>query len=104
MNFKYEVANMDIVGENNTVIYLHYRVSASKEGCDLIPVRSGVVKLGDPTDTFIPFDEITKETAIQWLKESINCEKIEKELSEEIENFEPEPIVSTKSSVPASWR
>jgi hypothetical protein len=103
MNYKYEVANMDVSGENNTVIQLHYRVSASKQGCDLIPVRSGVVRLNEPGDPFIPFDQITKELAIEWLKQKIDCQAIEQDLAQDIENFVPEVEIESSSKLPSSW-
>lgn len=103
MNFKYEVANMDVAGENSTVIHLHYRVSASKSGCDLIPVRSGVAKLDQPGDQFVPFDQITKDLAIKWLKEKLDCQAIEQSLAEEIDNFVPEEVVESSSKLPANW-
>ena len=104
MNFIYDIANMDIVGDNDTVLRLHYRVSAQKDGCDLIPVRSGAVELSPPGDNFIPFEDITKDQAITWLKEKIDCEKIEQSLANEIESFVPDDQQpSSSSKTPSSW-
>ena len=103
MNFKYEIANMDVTGENNAVIRLHYRVSAQKNNCDLIPVRSGIVELSQTTENFVPFEEISKALAIQWLKEKLDCEQIEQSLTEEIENYQPISMPVTKSKLPSTW-
>lgn len=103
MNFKYEIANMDVVGDEAIVLKLHYRVSAQKDECDLIPVRSGVIELSPPKEKFIPFEEITKDIALIWLKEKLNCAEIEQSLTDEINAFNPEADQATLSKIPSSW-
>ena len=103
MNFKYEIANMDVVGDEAIVIKLHYRVSAQKDGCDLIPVRSGVVELDAPNEEFVEFEDITKELALTWLKEKLLCAEIEQSLTEEIDAFRPTADQPIASKTPSSW-
>lgn len=104
MQVTYQVANMDVVGDNDIVVRLHYRVSASQDNCDLLPVRSGVVELEQPSDDIIPFDQITQEIAIGWLKSKIVCAQIEKELQLDIDKFLVAPSVTeTQSKLPANW-
>lgn len=103
MNFRYEIANMDVVGEEAIVLRLHYRVSAQKEDCDVIPVRSGVIELDAPGEDLIPFEEITKDTALGWLKEKLDCDGIEASLTQEVNAIGLEQAQETLSKMPSSW-
>jgi hypothetical protein len=110
MNFKYTVAMMDTVSENDmddVVKTLHYRITITDVDVPentIIPFRFGTVDLDTPdVDSFIDFNNISEEIAVEWLKSKLDCNSIEDSLTKELEKnkyLAAVPVLQTTSKIP----
>lgn len=78
----WEIIRMQRQAEDGLVIKVILRVYRSDNGINIF--RDFVVSL-DKTEQFIPFENLTKEIVISWLKEKIDPEELDLVLNLEIE-------------------
>ena len=111
MNFKYTVAMMDTVSENDmddVVKTLHYRITITDVDVPentIIPFRFGTVDLDTPdVDSFIDFNNISEEIAVEWLKSKLDCNSIEDSLTKELEKNKYQLVEKIVIQLPEKYK
>jgi len=89
---KWDVVQMDRLTSDDFVVTVHYIVSAT-EG-DFISSTYGTVSYTQEKTKIIPFDNLTPEIVIGWVKDSLGQETIEEALAAQIE-AQKNPIVES---------
>jgi len=90
MKFNYEPCLTETY-DGNIVSIIHYRVIPIIDNPveeQIIPIRSGVIRLKEPEGVPIPFVDISKAKMTEWLKAHLDTESMEASLIEEIEMLE----------------
>jgi hypothetical protein len=87
----------NLLGETNVVINVHYRVLATDE--NYITSLYGVEKVEEYQEgqPFIPYEEITQEMAVTWVKDSLGTDKVTEIESTVTENLNALKSPSTTS-------
>jgi hypothetical protein len=62
-------------GETNVVYNVHWIVTGTKEGYSVNNIGTQVVPL-DPETPFLPFDELTNEVVVGWVKDAMGEEQV----------------------------
>jgi hypothetical protein len=83
MEFTWQVVNMDRKSADGFVITVHYNVSAV-DG-DYTASTYGTVGFTQEDKSYIPFADLTKETVIGWVQDSLGQETVEEALAAQIE-------------------
>lgn len=83
MNIEWNVVNMERKTDNGFVITVHYTVTAT-DGEHSASVYGSVGYTQD-SDNFTPYDQLTKEQVVGWVKQSLESESIEANLAAQIE-------------------
>jgi len=83
IEYTWQVAQMERQSSDNFVITVHYRINAV-DG-DYSASTYGTVGYTQGEESFVPFDDLTEETVIGWLKESLDAETVEASLASQIE-------------------
>jgi len=83
MSFTWNVVQMDRLTSDGFVVTVHYVVSAVD--CDYTASTYGTVGYTQKSEDFTPFDELTKEQVIGWVKESLGEATVEASLTAQIE-------------------
>jgi len=98
--FSWRVANMDRETADGFVFTVHYTVNAE----DGTYSAGAYGSLGlERFDTLIPFDDLTEEMVIDWVKEKFGDEKVA-EIETALQAQLDEKHAPTKASgTPASW-
>ena len=79
----YRITDMKRDPTNGFVVYLQFEVGLFEE--ELSAFHYGQVEYTQGEgQSFIPFDDLTKEVVIEWIKDSLDLEAIQKNLMEEI--------------------
>lgn len=100
---KWTIENMKRQTQSGLVIEVVYRVLAKEKS--LIADHQGKVTLtGDPeSEGFVPFEQLTEELVIQWVKDNVDVPSIESEvqnlLNSKLEKLEQK---TTSSGLP--WK
>jgi hypothetical protein len=82
MNFEWNVVNMDRQASNGFVTTVHYSVSAV-DG-DFTASTYGTVGYTEEGN-FTPYDQLTKEQVIGWVKDSLGEETVQASLTAQID-------------------
>ena len=62
-------------GETNVVYNVHWIVTGTKEDYSVNNIGTQLVLL-DPETSFIPFDELTNEVVVGWVKDTMGEEQV----------------------------
>jgi hypothetical protein len=83
MEFNWNVVNMERLTSDDFVVTVHYSVTAT-DG-DYSANTYGTVSYTQESDNFIPFEDLTAEVVIGWVKDSLGEKTVEDSLSAQIE-------------------
>ena len=83
METTWSVAQLERNTSDGFVVTVHYRVNAV-DG-DYSASTYGTVGYTQGEESFVPFDNLTEETVIGWVKESLDAETVEANLASQIE-------------------
>jgi hypothetical protein len=99
--FTWAIANLDRETSDGYVFTAHYTISANDDTYSA--GAYGSVGLERP-ESLIPFDDLTKEIVIDWVKEAIGGEEKVTEIEAALQAQLDEKHAPTKASgTPASW-
>lgn len=84
MTVKYIITNLDRVIEDGTVVAIHWRAFMQEN--QYAASTSGVTTLSRETKSpdFIPFEDLTEEVVVNWVKQNVDTESIEANLLAQI--------------------
>jgi hypothetical protein len=83
MEFNWNIVQMDRLTSDDFVVTVHYSVTATYG--DYSANTYGTVGYTQESDNFIPFDNLTPEIVIGWVKDSLGQETVEEALAAQIE-------------------
>ena len=83
ISYTWSINQMDRLTSDNFVVTVHYTVSAV-DG-DFTASTYGTVSYTQESNNFIPFENLTPEIVIGWVKESLGEETVEASLASQIE-------------------
>ena len=83
MNFTWNVVQMDRLTSDGFVVTVHYRVNAV-DG-DYTASTYGTVGYTQEEGNIIPFDSLTPEIVVGWVKDSLGQETVEEALAVQID-------------------
>ena len=103
LSFELKAATSPIDGKDDVIKEIHWRLTASSD--DDPPISPNVyssIALGEPDDSFVEFNNVTKEMCRDWVLAS--CGKTEAELKAVLD----QQIAAIKtpalaSKVPSTW-
>ena len=100
-NFEWKIANLERETADGYVYTAHYTISAD----DGTYRSSAYGSVGfERPESLIPFDDLTKEVVIDWVKEAIGGEEKVTEIEAALQAQLDEKHAPTKASgTPASW-
>jgi hypothetical protein len=82
--FNWTIVNMDRQTSDGFVVTVHYNVSAT-DG-DYSASTYGTVGYSEqPGETYIPYDQLTQETVVGWVQESLGKDVVEDSLQSQID-------------------
>jgi len=81
MNFEWNIAQMDRKTSDGFVTTVHYTVTAV-DG-EFTASTYGTVGY-EEKDSFTPFNQLTKETVVGWVQESLGKDTVESSLADQI--------------------
>ena len=84
--FKWSIGTLERKLDDGFVVTVHWRASAT-DG-DYSASTYGTVGYTQGEESFVPFDNLTEETVIGWVKESLDAEIVEASLASQIEALE----------------
>ena len=83
MNFEWNVVNLERKADNGFVTTVHYTVSAV-DG-EVTASTYGTVGYTQEEGDFTPYDSLTKEQVIGWVKDSLGEETVQDGLAAQID-------------------
>jgi len=94
IQYTYNIAQLERDAATGGVKIAHWTLTAQKE--ELAASVYGTVSFTpDPEDeSFVPFDELTKEQVIDWVKSQLDTEALEAGLASQIELLENPPVLT----------
>jgi len=92
MNYQWNVVQMDRLASDGFVVTVHYTVSAT-DG-DYSASTYGAVNYTQEKTKIIPFNSLTPEIVIGWLKDSLDQETLEESLAAQIQD-QKNPVVES---------
>ena len=102
-------------GETDVVYNVHWTVIGTKEDFSATSIGTQIVAV-DPETEFIPFEDLTNEIVVEWVKEAMGEEQaieylIQKDVPEHVwmnwdEGNRPKMVICRKNQLPATreWR
>lgn len=93
----WKIANMERHLEGDIVYTVHWTVSLQDE--ELNASSYGSVGLQAPEEDIIPFENLTEEIVVEWIKGALDAESIETALKAQIQ-LQKEPV--SASGIPWS--
>jgi hypothetical protein len=99
IQYTYNIAQLERDAATGGVKIAHWTLTAQKEQLleeQLSASVYGTVSFTpDPADeSFVPFDELTKEQVIEWVKSQLDTEALEAGLASQIELLENPPVLT----------
>jgi hypothetical protein len=83
IEYTYTIAQLERNTSDGFVVTVHYRVNAV-DG-DYSASTYGTVGYTQSEESFTPFDQLTEETVIGWVQNSLDKDEIEANLASQIE-------------------
>ncbi len=83
MEYNWNVVNMDRLTSDGFVVTVHYTVSAV-DG-EYTASTYGTVSYTQESENFTPFEDLTKDQVIGWVKDSLGEQTVEESLAAQIE-------------------
>lgn len=83
MNFEWNILNLERKADNGFVVTVHYTVSAV-DG-EVTASTYGTVGYTQEEGDFTPYDSLTKEQVIGWVKDSLGEETVQAGLAAQID-------------------
>jgi hypothetical protein len=93
----WKIANMERHLEGDIVYTVHWTASLQDE--ELNASSYGSVGLQAPEEDIIPFEDLTEEIVVEWIKRALDAESIETALEAQIQ-LQKEPV--SASGIPWS--
>ncbi len=93
----WKIANMERHLEDGIVYTIHWTASLQDEG--LTASSYGSVGLQAPEEDIIPYENLTEEIVVEWIKAALEVESIETALEAQIQ-LQKEPV--SASGIPWS--
>jgi len=98
MNTNWTIHQLERKSDNGFVVNVHWRyafVETSEDGeIQYYADRYGVISYTQAEDSeLIPYEDLTKEIVIEWVKESLDMEEIEESLKNDIDTQKNPPIL-----------
>jgi hypothetical protein len=78
------ITNTDRLTSAGFVVTVHYRVSAT-DGTHSASTYGTITYQEQPGETFVPFDQLTEEIVVGWVKESLGEATVEASLQSQID-------------------
>jgi hypothetical protein len=83
-NYTWTIVDMDRLTSDNFVVTVHYNVSAT-DGTYSASTYGTITYQEQPGETFVPYDQLTEEIVVGWVKESLGEATVEASLQSQIE-------------------
>lgn len=99
MQFDWTIAQLERQTETGGVITAHWRVSSEDEAFTAGSYGSAGFTPDPESENFIPFEELTEEVVIDWVKDALGSERIDQYIVTIEQRFGPETLVET----PLPW-
>ena len=94
IEFTYNIVNLERQANTGGVTIAHWTLTATKEEHSA-SVYGTVSFTPDPeSENFIPFDQLSKDQVIDWVKSILDTESLEAGLTKQIEALENPPVLS----------
>jgi len=85
MEFNWNIVQMDRLTSDGFVVTVHYTVTAV-DG-DFTASTYGTVGYTEEEGSFTPYEDLTKEQVVEWVKNSLGEETVETNLAAQIETL-----------------
>jgi hypothetical protein len=83
-NYTWTIVDMDRLTSDNFVVTVHYNVSAT-DGTYSASTYGTITYQEQPGETFVPYDQLTEEIVVGWVKESLGEATVEASLQSQID-------------------
>ena len=85
ISYEHKIANLEYTNDDSKgVVVVHWRIEA-KEDEELVDVYGSLNFVPEPNNSnYTPFDQLTKEEVIGWVKAKLNTEQIEQALAQNL--------------------
>ena len=94
IEYTYNIAQLERDAVTGGVTIAHWTLMAQKEQLSA-SVYGTVSFTPDPEDeSFVPFDELTKEQVTEWVKSQLDTDALEAGLAKQIELLENPPVLT----------
>ena len=98
ITYEYKIANLEYTNDDSkAVLIAHYDVRASDPDLGEQTVRSyGTVSFSPDPDAsdFVPFEDLTEDTVLDWVKGELDTDSIEATLASKLEKTNAPRTVS----------
>ena len=102
-SFDLKAATSPVGGKSDVIKEIHWRLTAvSDDDPPISPSAYGSVPLGDPDDSFVEFNDVTKDMCKAWVLASLDRseDEVKAALDQQIAAIKA-PAIASK--VPSSW-
>ena len=89
----------DLSNRNNIVKTIEFMLEGSRDENTNFVLGSVELSVDLESETFIPFDELTEETVVEWVKNALGSERINQYVYTIEQRFGPEELIET----PLPW-
>jgi hypothetical protein len=100
IEYSWKVINIKVIPEisekNNVVKIIDFMLEGTRNEKNNFVLGSVELPFDPESDTFIPFENLTEETVIAWIKSALGQEKIDQYIDTIEQRFGPESVISTK--------
>jgi len=98
MNKNWTIHQLERKSDNGFVVNVHWRYAFSEtpedKGIQYYASRHGVLSYTQSEDSdLIPYEDLTEDIVIGWVKESLDMEDLDKDLENQIEAQKNPPIL-----------
>ena len=94
IEYTYNIVNLERQANTGGVTIAHWTLTATKEEHAANVYGTVSFTPDSEAEGFVPFDELTKEQVIDWVKSVLDTESLEAGLAKQIETLENPPVLS----------
>ena len=86
ITYNYSIGNLEYSNDDTKgVLIVHYRITATLDDAESVTSYGTVSFTPNPDDpNFTPFDQLTEETVIGWVKDALDTDEIEQALANKL--------------------